>query len=95
VSGYGTVSMRTTPKNLGGPKPKGFPTQPCKPADHGKKAEIKPEVFTMLEDGPAFRRLLILSDGMCDGGAMLFKIRKQGKQVAVVTGKRDRLAGQR
>jgi hypothetical protein len=47
-----------------------------KPPDQGKKAEIKPEAFTMRDDGPNFRRLLILSDGMCNGGGMSFKIPK-------------------
>jgi hypothetical protein len=28
----------------------------------------------MLDDGPNFRRLLILSDGMCDGGGMSFRL---------------------
>lgn len=38
--------------------------------------EIKPEAMTMLENGPDFRRLLILSDGMCDGGALAYRIPK-------------------
>jgi hypothetical protein len=38
--------------------------------------EIKPEAMTMLADGPDFRRLLILSDGMCDGGPLVFRIQK-------------------
>jgi hypothetical protein len=50
--------------------------QPCKPPKDGKKAHVKPEAFTMLEDGTNFRRLLVLSDGMCDGGPLSFKIQK-------------------
>jgi hypothetical protein len=50
--------------------------KPCKPPKHDKLADIKPEAFTMLEDGADFRRLLILSDGMCDGGAMSFRVPK-------------------
>ena len=38
--------------------------------------EIKPEAMTLLADGPDFRRVLILSDGMCDGGPLVFRIRK-------------------
>jgi hypothetical protein len=38
--------------------------------------EIKPEAMTLLADGSDFRRLLILSDGMCDGGPMTFRIPK-------------------
>lgn len=38
--------------------------------------EIKPEAMTLLDDGPGFRRLLILSDGMCDGGPLAFRIPK-------------------
>ena len=30
----------------------------------------------MLEEGSDFYRLLILSDGMCDGGPMSFRITK-------------------
>jgi len=38
--------------------------------------EIKPEAMTLLADGPDFRRVLILSDGMCDGGPLAFRIPK-------------------
>jgi hypothetical protein len=64
------------PKILADLKLKNVAPQPCKPPDQGKKAEIKPEAFTMLDDGPNSRRLLILSDGMCNGGGMSFKIPK-------------------
>jgi hypothetical protein len=38
--------------------------------------EIKPEAMTLLADAPDFRRVLILSDGMCDGGPLTFRIPK-------------------
>jgi hypothetical protein len=38
--------------------------------------EIKPEAMTLLVDGPDFYRVLILSDGMCDGGPLTFRIPK-------------------
>jgi hypothetical protein len=38
--------------------------------------ELKPEAIAMLEDGSDFRRVLVLSDGMCDGGPMSFRIMK-------------------
>jgi hypothetical protein len=38
--------------------------------------EIKPEAITMLENGSNFRRLLILSDGMCDGGPLVYRVPK-------------------
>jgi len=38
--------------------------------------EAKLEALTMLEDGTEFRRLLILSDGMCDGGAVVYQVPK-------------------
>ena len=65
-----------TPKILADLKLKDVAPQPCKPLDQGEKAEIKPEAFTVLDNGPNFRRLLILSDGMCNGGGMSFKIPK-------------------
>ena len=65
-----------TPQILADLQLKDVAPQPCKPPGRGEKAEIKPEAFTMLDDGPDFRRLLILSDGMCDGGGMSFKIPK-------------------
>ena len=48
------------------------------PAVSGKdcEKEIKPEAMTLLADGSDFRRILILSDGMCDGGPLVFRIRK-------------------
>lgn len=38
--------------------------------------EIKPEAMTLLADEPNHRRILILSDGLCDGGPMSFRIPK-------------------
>ena len=32
--------------------------------------------MTILEEGNDFYRLLILSDGMCDGGPMSFPVQK-------------------
>ena len=36
--------------------------------------ELKPEALTLLEETADQYRLLILSDGMCDGGPLAFKI---------------------
>ena len=44
--------------------------------NNGCDKEIKPEALALLEDGPDFRRVLVLSDGMCDGGPMVFRIPK-------------------
>jgi hypothetical protein len=46
------------------------------PCDGGNKGDVKPEAVTMLESGSDFYRLLILSDGMCNGGPMSFKVQK-------------------
>lgn len=48
------------------------------PAVSGKgcQKEIKPEAMTLLADGPDFRRVLILSDGLCDGGPLAFVVPK-------------------
>ena len=35
--------------------------------------ELKPEALTLLEETADQYRLLILSDGMCDGGPLAFK----------------------
>jgi hypothetical protein len=48
-----------------------FSPKPCKPSTHDKSADI-----IMLDVGADFRRMLILSDGMCDGGVMSFRIPK-------------------
>jgi hypothetical protein len=37
---------------------------------------LKPEAITVLEEAPKAYKLLVLSDGMCDGGAMVFSIPK-------------------
>ena len=36
--------------------------------------EIKPEAMTVLEETPTTYRLLVLSDGMCDGGPLTFTV---------------------
>lgn len=36
--------------------------------------EIKPEALTVLEDEPDHYRILIISDGLCDGGPLAFRI---------------------
>ncbi len=36
--------------------------------------ELKPEAMTVLEETPAAYRLLVLSDGMCDGGPLTFTV---------------------
>src|SRR3954465_6258991 len=65
-----------TPKILADLKLKDVAPHPCKAPDVGERAEIQPEALAILEDGSNFRRLLILSDGMCDGGPMSFRIPK-------------------
>ncbi len=65
-----------TPKVLADLKLKDVTPQPCKPPNVGERAEIKPEALTILKDGSNFWQLLILSDGMCNGGPMSFRIPK-------------------
>ncbi|MDB5779674.1 MAG: hypothetical protein JWP93_2039 [Polaromonas sp.] len=36
--------------------------------------ELKPEAMTVLEETPAAYRLLVLSDGLCDGGPLAFTL---------------------
>ena len=36
--------------------------------------ELKPEAMTVLEETPTAYRLLVLSDGMCDGGPLVFTV---------------------
>ena len=36
--------------------------------------ETKPEALTVLDETDRSLRVLVLSDGMCDGGAALFEI---------------------
>jgi hypothetical protein len=38
--------------------------------------ERKPEAITVLDETPQAYKLLILSDGMCDGGAMTFTVNR-------------------
>jgi hypothetical protein len=47
---------------------------PCKPPRPGERAEVKPEAFALIENSTDFWRFLILSDGMCDGGATPYRI---------------------
>ena len=36
--------------------------------------ELKPEAMTVLEETPSVYKLLVLSDGMCDGGPLTFTV---------------------
>ena len=36
--------------------------------------ELKPEAMTVLEETPKTYRLLVLSDGLCDGGPLTFTV---------------------
>ena len=36
--------------------------------------ELKPEAMTVLEETPKTYRLLVLSDGLCDGGPLVFTV---------------------
>jgi hypothetical protein len=74
--GSGSAADVIVPRLLANLNLQGVSPKPCKPPKAGKTAELKPEAFTMLEEGVDFVRLLILSDGMCDGGAMSFRIPK-------------------
>ena len=40
----------------------------------GCDEELKPEAITVLEETPEAYKLLVLSDGMCDGGALAFTV---------------------
>jgi hypothetical protein len=46
--------------------------------DHGtcKDKEIKPEALAVLEDVADHIRFLVLSDGLCDGGAVPFEVKR-------------------
>lgn len=37
---------------------------------------LKPEALTILDESPQAYKVLVLSDGMCDGGAMVFSVPK-------------------
>jgi hypothetical protein len=54
--------------NLSGAQPR--------PCSSGGSTDRKPEAMAVLEEGGDFYRLLILSDGMCDGGPMSFRVQK-------------------
>jgi Protein of unknown function (DUF3616) len=67
----GSASKDPTPLaalNLSGVQPR--------PCSSGGSTDRKPEAMTVLEEGADFYRLLILSDGMCDGGPMSFRVQK-------------------
>jgi hypothetical protein len=66
-------SNSNDPKILADLDLRGVSPKPCPSRD---TTDVKPEAMAMLDDGNSFRRLLILSDGMCDGGAMSFLIPK-------------------
>jgi hypothetical protein len=66
-------SNSNDPKILADLDLSGVSPKPCPSRD---TTDVKPEAMAMLDDGNSFRRLLILSDGMCDGGAMSFLIPK-------------------
>ena len=36
--------------------------------------DIKPEAITVLQESAQLYRVLVLSDGLCDGGALMFDI---------------------
>ena len=36
--------------------------------------ELKPEAITVLEETPTAYQLLVLSDGLCDGGPLAFTV---------------------
>jgi Protein of unknown function (DUF3616) len=38
--------------------------------------EIKPEALAVLEDSPSTYRVVVLSDGMCDGGPLPYRVRR-------------------
>jgi hypothetical protein len=67
----GSASKDPTPLaalNLSGVQPR--------PCSLGGSTDRKPEAMAVLEEGSDFYRLLILSDGMCDGGPMSFRVQK-------------------
>jgi uncharacterized protein DUF3616 len=66
-------SASSGPKVLATLNLDGVPPRPCPSRD---TTDRKPEAMTLLEGGSDFYRLLILSDGMCDGGPMSFVIPK-------------------
>jgi hypothetical protein len=37
-------------------------------------AALKPEAITVLKETPSAYQLLVLSDGMCDGGPLVFTV---------------------
>lgn len=64
-----TMGTPVTPKILADLDLQGVPLSSC-------DKELKPEAITLLEDGSDFFRVLVLCDGMCDGGPLSFRIMK-------------------
>lgn len=50
--------------------------QKDEPRECKDECERKPEAITVLDETPQAYKLLILSDGMCDGGAMTFTVNR-------------------
>lgn len=61
------------PKPLAALNLSGVQPRPC---PSSSTTDRKPEAMALLEEGGDFYRLLILSDGMCDGGPMSFRVHK-------------------
>jgi hypothetical protein len=66
---------------------------PCKPPRPGERAAVKPEALALIENGADFWRLLILSDGMCDGGATPYRIPKLNRPGAAGSGRSSAAGG--
>ena len=65
--GQSTPGQLVQPKVLAALDLDGVELRPC-------DKELKPEAITVLEETPAAYRLLVLSDGMCDGGPLVFTL---------------------
>jgi hypothetical protein len=66
-------SASKDPKPLAALDLSGVQPRPC---PSSASTDRKPEAMAVLEEGDDFYRLLILSDGMCDGGPMSFRVQK-------------------
>ena len=66
-------SASKDPKPLAALNLSGVQPRPC---PSSASTDRKPEAVAILEEGSDFYRLLILSDGMCDGGPMSFRVQK-------------------
>ena len=60
-------ALVVTPRLLARLDLSGVKLRPC-------DADLKPEAMTVLEETPQAYKLLILSDGMCDGGPLAFTV---------------------